>query len=241
VAIGARSRGRPHRPHLLKPGSRKAWRYLSITGHESRPPCQSRHHYRSHWPTAPPIRPAGPKRRQTKSSCCNLASALPQAEPCANRVVTTRCQPVVTTRKWPQPSWADHRQQLVTARSDELKARRIRRPCNAICYSPLSAGHVSRGATWRTRSPGTRAQPDEPTCRSKRHRCQCRVPRRPERQPRHKTGVVSRVPCGSRNAQAFGTDRNTNQTSTHQRRRRIPRATDAQEGTQQQENDATKT
>jgi hypothetical protein len=125
----------------------------------------------------------------------------------------------VTTRKLPQLPWADHRQQLVTARSDELKARRIRRPCNAICYSPLPAGHVSRGAIWRTRGPGTRAQPDEPTCNSKCHRCQCRVPRRPERRPRHKTGVVSRVPCGSRSAQAFGTDRNTNQTSTHQRRR----------------------
>ena len=31
-------------------------------------------------------------------------SALPQAEPCANRVVTTRRQPVVTTREMPQPT-----------------------------------------------------------------------------------------------------------------------------------------
>ena len=29
-------------------------------------------------------------------------SALPKAKPCANRVVTTRRQPVVTTRKLPQ-------------------------------------------------------------------------------------------------------------------------------------------
>jgi hypothetical protein len=30
---------------------------------------------------------------------------------------------------------------------------------------------------------------------------------------RHKTGVVSRVPCGSRNAEAFETDRNTDRAS----------------------------
>jgi hypothetical protein len=36
-------------------------------------------------------------------------SALLQAKPCANRVVTTRRQPVVTTRKLPQLPWADHR------------------------------------------------------------------------------------------------------------------------------------
>ena len=69
-----------------------------------RPPCPSRHHSRSRGPNAPPIRPTGPKRRQPKSSCCNLASALPKAKPCANRVVTTRRQPVVTTRKLPQPT-----------------------------------------------------------------------------------------------------------------------------------------
>ena len=84
---------------------------------------------------------------------------------------------------------------------------------------PHTAGHISRGAIWRTRSPGTRAQPDEPTCSSKRHRCQCRVPRWAERRPRHKTGVVSRVPCSFRNASAFGTDRNTYLTNTHQRQR----------------------
>ena len=31
-------------------------------------------------------------------------SALPKAKPCANRVVTTRRQPVVTTRELPQPT-----------------------------------------------------------------------------------------------------------------------------------------
>ena len=67
----------------------------------------------------------------------------------------------------------------------------------------------SRSAIWRTPCPGTRAQPDEPTCSSNRHRCQFRVPRRRERRPRHIAGVVSRVPCSFRNVQAFGTDRNT--------------------------------
>ena len=76
-------------------------------------------------------------------------------------------------------------------------------------HCPPIAGHVSRGAIWRTPRPGTRAQPDEPTCSSNRHRCQCRVPRRRERRPRHIAGVVSRVPCSFRNVQAFGTDRNT--------------------------------
>ena len=69
----------------------------------------------------------------------------------------------------------------VTAPSDGLAARQNHRPCNAICPGPPIAGHVSRSAIWRTPSPGTRAQPDEPTCSSNRHRCQCRVPRRPKR------------------------------------------------------------
>ena len=56
------------------------------------------------------------------SSCCNFASALPRATPCANRVVTTRREPVVTTRKLPQLPWADHWLPLVTAQSDELKS-----------------------------------------------------------------------------------------------------------------------
>ena len=105
------------------------------------------------------------------------------------------------------------------APSDGLTARQNRRPCNAICPGPPIAGHVSRSANWRSPSHGTRAQPDEPTCSSNRHRCQCRLPRRREGRPRHKTGVVSRVPCSFRNAQAFGTDRNTYLTSTHQRQR----------------------
>ena len=118
----------------------------------------------------------------------------------------------------------------VMAPSDGLTARQNRRPCNAICPGPPIAGHVSRSAIWRTPSPGTRAQTDEPTCSSNRHRCQCRVPRRRERRPRHKTGVVSRVPCSFRNAQAFGADRNTYLTTSHQRRQTNTRGNEAREG-----------
>ena len=88
----------------------------------------------------------------------------------------------------------------VRAPSDGLTARPNRRPCNAICTRPLPAGHVSRGATWRTPSLGKRLNPMNRLAAAKRHRCQCRVPRRPPRRPRHKTGVVSLVPRSSRNA-----------------------------------------
>ena len=40
------------------------------------------------------------------------------------------------------------------APSDGLTARQNRRPCNAICTRPLSAGHVSRCAIWRTQGHG---------------------------------------------------------------------------------------
>ena len=69
------------------------------------------------------------------------------------------------------------------------------------------------------RAMGSMAQPDEPTCSSKRHRCQCRVPRWPPDRPWHIAGVVSRVPCSSRSAQAFGADRNTYLKTTHPRER----------------------
>ena len=84
---------------------------------------------------------------------------------------------------------------------------------------------------------GAMAQFDEPTCSSKRHRGQCRVPRRPAARTRHKTGVVSRVPRGSRSAQAFGTDRNTYQTNlTPATKYGHPRATDRKELTTQKDN-----
>ena len=79
-----------------------------------------------------------------------------------------------------------------------------RGPCRLRC-------HLAHPEPWEM------AQPDWPTCSSKPCRSQCRVPRRPTQRPPHKTGVVSRVPCSSRNAQAFGTDRNTYLTSTQQR------------------------
>jgi hypothetical protein len=42
----------------------------------------------------------------------------------------------------------------LTALSDVLNARRIRRPCNALCTRPLPAGHVSRSAIRRTQGHG---------------------------------------------------------------------------------------
>ena len=170
------------------------------------------------WPNEPPSTACRSVAATAVAKLLQSRQRPALAKPCANRVVTTRRQPVVTTRSQPQRTRAYAGLPQVTAPSDVLTARQNRRPCNAICPGPSFAGHVSRGAIWRTLSPGTRAQPDEPTCSIKRHRCQCRVPRRPARRPRHKTGVVSRVPRSSRNAQAFGTDRNTYLTSTHQRR-----------------------
>jgi|GEM_PF-3096673 len=151
---------------------------MSAIGHIRSPPCPNRRHSRLRGKNAPSIRPAGPTRRQPTSSCCNLASALPQAKPCANRVVTTRCQPVVTTRSLPQRTRAYAGLPQVTAPSDVLTARQNRRPCNAICTRPLPAGHVSRSAAWRTPSLGKMAQPDGPTCNSEAPSAPSRVPRR---------------------------------------------------------------
>jgi hypothetical protein len=49
-------------------------------------------------------------------------SALPQAKPCSNRVVTTRRQPVVTTRKLHQRTCARLGLPQVAAPSDGLTA-----------------------------------------------------------------------------------------------------------------------
>jgi len=103
-----------------------------------------------------------------------------------------------------------------TAPSDGLTARQNRRPCNAICTRPLPAGNVSRAQSGAPRALGQGLNPMDRLATAKRHRCQCRVPRRPP-DSSAQAGVVSRVPCSSRNAQAFGTDRNTYLTSTHQR------------------------
>jgi hypothetical protein len=108
-----------------------------------RPPCPSRHHSRSRGPTAPPIPALGIEAASADVQLLQSRSALPQAKPCGNRVVTTRRQPVVTTREMPQPPWAAHGLQQVTAPSDVLSARPKRRPCNAICPDPLPAGHIS--------------------------------------------------------------------------------------------------
>ena len=68
------------------------------------------------------------------------------------------------------------------------------------------------------------AQLDATASNRTHHRCQERMqPWQPAMvDSLHKAGVVSRVPCSSRYASAFGTDRNTYLTSTHQRSERIP-------------------
>ena len=58
-----------------------------------------------------------------------------QAKPCANRVVTTRRQPVVTTRTLPQRTMAYAALPQVTAPRDGLTARQSCRPRNAICHA----------------------------------------------------------------------------------------------------------
>ena len=166
------------------------------------------------------------------NAAINFASALQEARSCANSVVTTRHPPVVTTRKLPQSPWAAHGLQQVTAPSDALTARPKTQTVQRDLPRPATRGpHQPRRRLARP-EPWDKGSPDEPTCSSKRRRCQCRVPRRPDRRPRHKTGVVSRVPCSSRNAEAFGTDRNTYLTSTHHRQQT---ATQGQSTTQRKE------
>ena len=77
-------------------------------------------------------RPARPKRR-ADVKLLQSHQRPAQANPCANRVVTTRRQPVVTTRKQPQRTRAYTGLPQVTAPRDVLTARRNHRPCNAIC------------------------------------------------------------------------------------------------------------
>ena len=74
----SRASGHHHRPHLLKPGRRKAWRYASGIGHDRRPSCPKRHPCRLFQPTATQRSVSRPKRRRQTSRCCNLASVLRQ-------------------------------------------------------------------------------------------------------------------------------------------------------------------
>jgi len=86
------------------------------------------------------------------------------------------------------------------------------------------AGSVNLASMRRTSEPWTTAQIDATASNRTHHRRQERMqPWQPAMvDALHISGVVSRVPCSSRNAQAFGTDRNTYLTSTHQRSERIP-------------------
>ena len=145
---------------------------MSAIGHIRSPPCPNRHHRRSGEPTAPPIRPAGPTRRQPTSSCCNLASALPQVKPCANRVVTTRRQPVVTTREMPQRTRAYTGLAQVTAPSDELTTRQSRRPCNAICPARSKRAMSAEAPVGAPRTMGKWLNPMGRFATAKRHRRQ---------------------------------------------------------------------
>ena len=143
-----------------------------------------------------------------KAVAAPIASSLP------------RRQPVVTARGMHQPTRTYRRLAQVTSASDGLP-----NPSStwAAQYGPPHtrsprAPSTPIAPTRRSPSPGSMARLDVSTSRRKRHRRQCRVPRRQAAKKRHKTGVVSRAPRGSRGAQASGTGRNTDRTgSTHQR------------------------
>ncbi len=142
-----------------------------------------------------------------------LLQPRPQPAParCANRVVTTRRQPVVTTRALPQRTSVLPGLSQVTTPRDGLPGASRPRTVQRGLHPPAPRGPCQ---PWRQPAhpePWGNGSPDGSPSRRKRHRRQCRVPRRPA-VTRHETGVVSRVPRGSRNAKAFGTDRNTDQT-----------------------------
>ena len=98
------------------------------------------------------------------------------------------------------------------------------------------AGSVNLAPMRRTSEPWTPARIDATASNRTHHRRQERV------QPwqlamvdsLHISGVVSRVPCSSRYASAFGTDRNTYLTSAHQRGERIPAKTAGEKGDENQ-------
>ena len=68
---------------------------------------------------------------------------------------------------------------LVTAPSDGLKARRNRRPCNAICPARSPRAMLAKALPGATPSHGELAHPDGMTCNSKAPSAPSRVPRRP--------------------------------------------------------------
>ena len=133
-------------------------------------------------------------RHQPKRYCCNFPRVLPQ-QSCANRVVTTRRQPVVTTRTLPQRIRAYRDLSQVTTPRDGLPGTSLSQttqhglPSPALCGSP----QPSR-LTGAPQSLGSMAHLDGETSHRKRHRRQCRVPRR---QPENSARNGSGVPCPS--------------------------------------------
>ena len=98
--------------------------------------------------------------------CCCKPHEIGAASAQFNSPLAESARPATTevkllqSRQRPGPADKDLRWLAqVMAPSDGLTARQNRRPCNAICTRPLIAGHVSRGAIWRTPRPGTRLNP----------------------------------------------------------------------------------
>ena len=141
-----------------------------------------------------PVEYAGRKRHQPKPYCCNFTRVLPQ-QPCANRVVTTRREPVVTTRTLPQRIRAYRDLSQVTTPRDGLPGTSLSQTTQhgltspALCGSPQPSRLT--GAPQRL---GSMAHIDGETSHRKRHRRQCRVPRR---QPENSARNGSGVPCPS--------------------------------------------
>ncbi len=114
---------------------------------------------------------------------------------CANSVVTTRRQPVVTTRTLPQRIRAYRDLSQVTTPRDGLPGTSLSQttqhglPLPALGGSPQQSRQLDA-----PQSLGSMAHLDGETSHRKRHRRQCRVPRR---QPENSARNGSGVPCPS--------------------------------------------
>ena len=152
--------------------------------------------------------------RQPQRFCRgNVAHVLPRHD-CAKRVVTTRWQPVVTTRRLPQQTTICVRLAQVTTSSDGL-------PAPSSTRTAQCGPHPARSprAQWKRlrrrgapRALGQRLNSTDqlPTGSPVDADAACRGGKQQRR--RHEAGVMSRVPRSSRSAQAPGTDRNTDLT-----------------------------
>ena len=220
----ARIRGRIRRTHLLKTGGRKAWRYASGFGDEATALPQSSMRDRSgiSRDAAAAIAPAhcrSPLRQPRRHYAAPASSDDAHAAPAHGRFAGAVAS---------------------DAPRDGLPRASRPRTAQRGLHPPAPRGPCQ---PWRQPAhpePWGNGSPDGSPSRRKRHRRQCRVPRRPAA-TRHETGVVSRVPRGSRNAQAFGTDRNTDLTddTPATTKHLAPGATDRNEdGTRQQQSNA---